>query len=106
MLGGTDRMRYFVSVGAFTQDGLFKQQSLPYDFNFKYQRFNYRANLDFDVTKTTTISVNLGGRVDTKNTPYSGEDNNQLFRKLLLGNSILKPWCHQRQVSLVGYRLQ
>ena len=35
--GGTDRMRYFVSVGAFTQDGLFKQQSLPYDFNFKYQ---------------------------------------------------------------------
>lgn len=59
--GGTDRMRYFVSVGAFTQDGLFKQQSLPYDFNFKYQRFNYRANLDFDVTKTTTISVNLGG---------------------------------------------
>lgn len=59
--GGTDRMRYFVSAGAFTQDGLFKQQSLPYDFNFKYQRFNYRANLDFDVTKTTTISVNLGG---------------------------------------------
>ena len=58
--GGTDRMRYFVSAGAFTQDGLFKQQSLPYDFNFKYQRFNYRANLDFDVTKTTTISVNLG----------------------------------------------
>ncbi len=60
--GGTDRMRYFVSAGAFTQDGLFKQQSLPYDFNFKYQRFNYRANLDFDVTKTTTISVNLGAR--------------------------------------------
>lgn len=59
--GGTDRIRYFVSAGAFTQDGLFKQQSLPYDFNFKYQRFNYRANLDFDVTKTTTISVNLGG---------------------------------------------
>lgn len=61
--GGTDRMRYFVSAGAFTQDGLFKQQSLPYDFNFKYQRFNYRANLDFDVTKTTTISVNLGEAV-------------------------------------------
>lgn len=59
--GGTERMRYFVSVGAFTQDGLFKQQALPYDFNFKYKRFNYRANLDFDVTKTTTISVNLGG---------------------------------------------
>lgn len=89
--GGTERMRYFVSVGAFTQDGLFKQQALPYDFNFKYKRFNYRANLDFDVTKTTTISVNLGGRVDTKNTPYSGEDNNQLFRHLYWATPFSSP---------------
>ena len=89
--GGTERMRYFVSVGAFTQDGLFKQQALPYDFNYKYKRFNYRANLDFDVTKTTTISVNLGGRVDTKNTPYSGEDNNQLFRHLYWATPFSSP---------------
>lgn len=89
--GGTERMRYFVSVGAFTQDGLFKQQALPYDFNFKYQRFNYRANLDFDVTKSTTVSVNIGGRVDNKNTPYSGEDNNQLFRHLYWATPFSSP---------------
>jgi len=89
--GGIERMRYFVSVGAFTQDGLFKQQALPYDFNFKYRRFNYRANLDFDVTKTTTLSINLGGRVDTKNTPYSGEDNNQLFRHLYWATPFSSP---------------
>ena len=100
--GGTDRMRYFVSVGAFTQDGLFKQQSLPYDFNFKYQRFNYRANLDFDVTKTTTISVNLGGRVDTKNTPYSGEDNNQLFRKLYWATPFSSPGVINGKYLLSG----
>ena len=64
-------MRYFVSVGAFTQDGLFKQQALPYDFNYKYKRFNYRANLDFDVTKTTTISVNLGGGVLIRRIPHT-----------------------------------
>lgn len=100
--GGTDRMRYFVSVGAFTQDGLFKQQSLPYDFNFKYQRFNYRANLDFDVTKTTTISVNLGGRVDTKNTPYSGEDNNQLFRELYWATPFSSPGVINGKYLLSG----
>ena len=100
--GGTDRMRYFVSAGAFTQDGLFKQQSLPYDFNFKYQRFNYRANLDFDVTKTTTISVNLGGRVDTKNTPYSGEDNNQLFRKLYWATPFSSPGVINGKYLLSG----
>ena len=80
--GGTNNVRYFVSLGAFTQGGLFKQQALDYDFNFNYKRFNYRANLDFDVTKTTTISVNIGGRADTKNTPISTEDGQQLFRKL------------------------
>lgn len=89
--GGTDSFKYFVSVGAYTQDGLFKQQALPYDFNFKYNRFNYRANLDFQATKTTTISLNLGGRTETKNKPYSGEDNNQLFRHLYWATPFSSP---------------
>lgn len=100
--GGTERMRYFISAGAYTQDGLFNQLSLPYDFNFKYRRFNYRANLDFDVTKTTTISVNLGGRVDTKNTPYSGEDNNQLFRKLYWATPFSSPGIVNGKFLMAG----
>ena len=89
--GGTEKVRYFVSLGAYTQDGLFKQLSLPYDFDFKYRRFNYRANLDFTVTPLTTLSVNIGGRVDNKNTPYSGEDNNQLFRHLYWATPFSSP---------------
>lgn len=89
--GGTERVRYFISAGAFTQDGLFKQMAIPYDFNFKYRRFNYRANLDFDMTPTTTLSVNIGGRVDTKNMPFSGEDNNQLFRHLYWSTPFSSP---------------
>lgn len=80
--GGTNNMRYFVSAGLFTQDGMFKQFNLTDDFNFDYKRYNYRANLDFDISKTTLLSVNIGGRVDSKRTPESGEDQNQLFRKL------------------------
>lgn len=80
--GGTNNMRYFVSAGLFTQNGMFKQFNAADNFNFDYKRYNYRANLDFDVTKTTLISVNIGGRIDTKRTPESGEDQNQLFRKL------------------------
>ena len=75
-------MRYFVSAGMFTQDGMFKQLAASDNFNFNYKRYNYRANLDFDATKTTLISVNIGGRIETKRTPESGEDQNQLFRKL------------------------
>lgn len=80
--GGTDYMRYFVSAGMFTQAGMFKQFSAADDFNFDYKRYNYRANLDFDVSKTTLLSVNIGGRTESKRTPESGEDQNQLFRKL------------------------
>lgn len=80
--GGTEDMRYFVSAGMFTQAGMFKQFNAADDFNFDYKRYNYRANLDFDVTKSTLLSVNIGGRVETKRTPESGEDQNQLFRKL------------------------
>ncbi|OKZ07346.1 MAG: SusC/RagA family TonB-linked outer membrane protein [Bacteroides oleiciplenus] len=80
--GGTGNMRYFVSAGLFTQDGMFKQFNMNDDFNFNYKRYNYRANLDFDVTKTTLLSVNIGGRVDTKRTPESGESQDQLFRHL------------------------
>lgn len=80
--GGTSNMKYFVSAGLFTQGGMFKQFNATDDFNFDYKRYNYRANLDFDATKTTLISVNIGGRIETKRTPESGEDQNQLFRKL------------------------
>lgn len=80
--GGTDKMRYFVSAGMFSQNGMFKQFKAADDFNFDYKRYNYRANLDFDITKTTLLSVNIGGRVEVKRTPESDEDQNQLFRKL------------------------
>ena len=80
--GGTNNMRYFVSAGLFTQDGMFKQFNLTDDFNFDYKRYNYRANLDFDISKTTLLSVNIGGRVESKRTPESGEDQNQVFRNL------------------------
>ena len=80
--GGTERMRYFVSAGMFTQEGMFKKLGSQNDFNFNYNRYNYRANLDFDATKSTLIKLNIGGRIEVKRTPESGEDQNQLFRKL------------------------
>jgi len=80
--GGVEKVRYFVSLGVFTQEGLFKVFDSGYDFNFDYNRYNYRANLDFDLTESTLLSVNLGGRVEDKNTPISNEDQNQLFRHL------------------------
>lgn len=53
--GGTDRVRYFTSVGILTQDGLFRSFDAGYNSNFTYNRYNYRANLDIDVTRSTLL---------------------------------------------------
>lgn len=68
--GGTDRVRYFTSLGYLYQDSYLKQfDSLDYDNTFSYNRFNYRVNLDIDVTKSTLLKVNMGGRVGVTHEP-------------------------------------
>ena len=71
--GGTDRIRYFISAGAYTQGGLFKEFDLPYNLSYQYNRFNYRSNLDIDVTKTTTLTMNIAGNVNNASKPYTGQ---------------------------------
>lgn len=80
--GGTDRIKYFISVGMFDQDGLFKTFAGDENSKYSYKRYNYRSNIDFDITKSTTLSLNVGGRVEDKHTPISKEDQGQLFRHL------------------------
>jgi len=67
--GGNDRAKYFVSVSRLFQDGLFKTFSADSRENFKYTRYNYRANLDINLTKSTLLSISLGGRIEDRNTP-------------------------------------
>ena len=69
--GGTQNVRYFASAGAYTQGGMFQQFNLPYDLTYQYTRFNYRTNLDIDLTKTTTLSFNLGGNIETQHRPQN-----------------------------------
>ena len=68
--GGSKRVRYFASLGVFTQDGLFKTfDTHGHKTGFKYNRYNYRVNMDVDVTKTTSMKINLGGRLTDKREP-------------------------------------
>lgn len=78
--GGTEMAKYFVSVGMFDQDGLFETFSSDPESNFKYRRYNYRANLDLNLSKISTLSVNVGGRVENRNIIGGGEQ--ELFRYL------------------------
>ena len=86
--GGTKRVRYFTSLGSLFQDGLFKNYDTRYNGNFYFKRYNYRTNLDIDFTTTTTMKINLGGRLETRNQPQV-DDQSQLFRYLYWATPIV-----------------
>ncbi len=71
--GGTEKVRYFVSVGFFNQNSLFKTFSMNDDEQFKFNRYNYRANLDINVSRLSTLSLTLGGRVENRTRMGDGE---------------------------------
>ena len=74
--GGSDKVRYFVSLGYMYQNGLLKQiPTLGYDNNFSYNRYNYRANLDFKLTETTDMKFNISGVIGDTREPIAGADN-------------------------------
>lgn len=61
--GGTEFIQYYVAGGYQFQDGFFKTFDAGHDFNPSYDRYNLRSNLDINVTPSTQLSVNAGGRV-------------------------------------------
>ncbi len=70
--GGSDKVRYFVSMGYMFQNGLLKQMpGLEYDNNYSYNRYNYRANLDFKLTETTDMKFNISGVIGNQHEPIS-----------------------------------
>ena len=71
--GGDKVARYFVSVGAFTQDGLFRTFSEDPNTNFSYNRYNYRANVDLTLGQWNELSINLGGRIEDRHELAEGE---------------------------------
>ncbi len=72
--GGNNKVRYFISAGFFSQDGIFDQYGRDdFAFDYRYNRFNYRSNLDISATPTTTISVNVAGKIDNSAKPRTGQ---------------------------------
>lgn len=89
--GGTKTVRYFISAGAYTQGGLFNNFSLPYNLDYSYQRFNYRSNLDFTVTKSTTLQINLSGNVDNSDKPHTSQGASGMIKNMYYATPFSSP---------------
>ena len=67
---GSKNVRYRASMEYLTQDGL-------YDIS-GYERYNMRANIDGDITKNLSMSVNIAARFDERNEQPTGNSWQQL----------------------------
>lgn len=60
--GGSEVARYFISLGLNNETAAYKvQKDSPYASNVGYTNYNYRINLDLNLTKTTTLYVGSDG---------------------------------------------
>lgn len=62
--GGTEKAKYFASLGYLDQDGLYE--------SLNYKRYNIRLNLDLQITNLTKVSIDLGGRLENRVGPTTG----------------------------------
>lgn len=70
VVGGTDKVKYFASLGYQHEAGLFTGVKEGHiDSRHKNNKFNYRGNLDFALSNTTSLAFNLGGDISMKNNP-------------------------------------
>lgn len=62
--GGNDKTQFFVSFGAFYQEGFFKSGDL------NYHKYNITSNLTTEVYRGLKLSLNINAMTDKQNNPY------------------------------------
>ncbi|SFO26834.1 TonB-linked outer membrane protein, SusC/RagA family [Capnocytophaga haemolytica] len=76
--GGSEKTRYFTSVGYMNQGGSFTNTKYGgADINSKYQRYNFRSNFDFDLTDNTNLTLDLSAISSKIGGIMGGETNDE-----------------------------
>ncbi|MNG75381.1 Vitamin B12 transporter BtuB [compost metagenome] len=72
--GGTEDVRYFMSLGSVYQDGLYKNGVT------KYKQYNFRTNLEANVTDRFKVGLSLSGRQEDRKFPIASAGD--IFRSI------------------------
>ena len=76
--GGGKSINYFASLNYQNERGLIDNTDLDprYDSSLKYDRLNFRTNLDIELTNTTKFIVDASGYIGGQNEPNARINNN------------------------------
>ncbi|WP_242922109.1 SusC/RagA family TonB-linked outer membrane protein [Pontibacter liquoris] len=75
--GGSENMRYYVALTSRTQDGYY------FNSGTKYNQYDFRSNLDGNISKNISLAVDLSGRMEDRNFPTRGAGG--IFRMVMRG---------------------
>lgn len=79
--GGGEDVKYFVSAGTLYQDGIYKNGAT------KYHQYNFRSNIDANVTKRLKVGLSLSGREEDRLFPEVGAGD--IFRSIYRAKPIV-----------------
>ncbi len=87
--GGTDFARYFSSLAYSTEGDLVKvwENDRGYKPGYGYDKFNFRTNLDLNLTKTTSLKFNMAG-VYSMLKSFTGLSENGVYQALIAMQSL------------------
>ncbi len=79
--GGDKTVRYFVLLNAMDFESLFIKTGDLSEFskNSSYIRYNFRTNVEIDITKRLSSVIHIGGSVEDKTNPGVNENSNTYF---------------------------
>lgn len=74
--GGTKFVKYFAAVDFLHEGDMFREwdNNRGYNSGWGFNRINVRSNLDFQLTKSTKLKMNLAGSHGIKNRPWNAND--------------------------------
>lgn len=103
--GGGNTARYYVSASYNEDQGMYRTDETlrkDYNTNANYKRWNYRVNVDIDITKTTLLKLGVAGSLAKRNSPGLADDN--LWGMLFGYNSIASPVYYSNGYAPISHR--
>jgi TonB-linked SusC/RagA family outer membrane protein len=108
--GGTEKMRYFTTVGYLYQEGIFKTEKFSdydYDPKSKANRVNFRSNFDIDLTENLKMFLNVSGYMQKKNDPVvvpnnAGYLNDVNAYSIVIGSLLQTPSNYHNDITPDG----
>ncbi len=79
--GGGQVARYYISLGILNKEAIFKQDKgvNKYDTNVNYNQYNFRANVDINLTPTSVLTLGLENILVGQNYPGYGDSSQALW---------------------------